>query len=136
MSKTVKDTFKLMFTSLKKILLVPTLAFFALMSTFVGVELAKSYIACAYGIHSIGLYFLLYGISSSIFSISIGFVTKYVRKSFMLIFFVTSYCAFSVYFLYWDTSSHVFVIISSSIVFGCLDAIYGTCINGKIKNKF
>ncbi|CAF0869436.1 unnamed protein product [Brachionus calyciflorus] len=135
-SKTIKDTIKLICTSLKKILLLPTLGFFALMATFVGVEMSKSYIACAYGIHSIGLWFVIWGVSSSIFSTIIGHVTKYVRKTFMLMLFVSVNCAILVYLLFWSMDSQVWIIISFSIVFGCLDTTYATCMNATIGDVF
>lgn len=101
------------------------------MVTFLSVEFARSFIACAYGIHSIGLWFVIWGISSSVFSIIIGHVVKYIRKTNMLLIVVVLKCTSIIYLFYWSVGSPVYIIVLLAVLFGCLDTIYGTCINGK-----
>ncbi|RNA32931.1 UNC93 [Brachionus plicatilis] len=135
-SKTVKETFKLLFTSLEKLLILPILGFYALIVTFFCVEFSRFFIACAYGIHSIGLWFVIMGISSSIFSIIMGHVTKYIRKTNMLMIVVVLKCASIIYLLYWEKGSSVYFIILLAVIIGCLDTIYATCINAIIGDVF
>jgi hypothetical protein len=106
---------------MKTWLLLPLLALIAFFNVFLVVDFSKSYISCAFGIEKIGIWFGLWGFSSSIFSTVIGFITKHVKKHICLLMAITLSLAFLI-FAYLDTnpSKNVYIYYSLSILLGLI----------------
>lgn len=123
------ETFKV-FKSIKTWFLVPLVAFIASINCFLAVDLSKSYIACSYGIHWIGYWFGTWGISSSIFAILIGPISKRIKKTLIVLVVLTLSSLSMVYLLIWSSDSHIGILFGLAVLFGCFEAVWGTVING------
>ena len=155
LSGIIKDTFRI-FKDVKAWLFIPINAFGACYITFLIVDFSKvsfsnsinlnliifilnllkyfkSYLACAYGIHSIGLWFGIWGFCTIVFSFLVQFITKYINKFIcLLVVYMYLFCIY-IYLLYWTpTPNSKYVIFSLAVAFGLSEATAGTIINSKI----
>lgn len=98
---------------------------------FFKIKIIKSYVACMFGIHNVGLSFILCGIWSSLFSFLVSQLTKIANKTLILVAALSSTIGLMVY-IYSTPSFTKFVIVYFiPMLFGLFEGVWGTIINSK-----
>ena len=109
----------------KKILLLPIYAFSCSFGAFLIVDMSNSYIACQYGVQHIGYWFSVWGVSSSVCSITMSSLTKYIKKTVFLLIITVCTIVLLIFLFYWKTSYHMSLIYALAILFGFFEAGWG-----------
>ncbi|KFM75914.1 UNC93-like protein, partial [Stegodyphus mimosarum] len=113
-----------------QLLLVPITVFSGIEQAFILGDYTKAYVACAWGLHRVGLVFICFGVVNAIMSFLAGRLVKYVsRVAFMLAGALGNVAVCTALFLWQPEESqsiYFFVLIG---VWGLSDAIWQTQIN-------
>lgn len=122
-------TFK-QFRNTKQILLIPITLFIGIEEAFIFGDYSEAYIACAWGVHNIGLVFICFGIVSSIMSYLAGWLVKYIPRMVLVLAGAAANLGVSAVLFLWepdsDESIYFFILIG---FWGMSDAIWQTQIN-------
>lgn len=122
-------TFK-QFRNTKQILLIPITLFIGIEEAFIFGDYSEAYIACAWGVHNIGLVFICFGIVSSIMSYLAGWLVKYIPRMVLVLAGAAGNLGVSAVLFLWepdsDESIYFFILIG---FWGMSDAIWQTQIN-------
>ena len=134
--ESITQTLKMLINP-KMLLMVPLLASFALVITFMVVDISKAYLACAYGIHHVGYFFVAWGISSSLFSVVVKYVIKLLGRYVTLSFAIFSQVVLSLYlWLIWNAndSFHFYSLFVLAVWLGIVESIVYVISNSKFTN--
>ena len=94
----------------------------------------QAFIACAYGIHFVGYFFVAWGVSSSLFSLAIKYIIKLVGRYVTLSFaFLIELLTMLYLWLIWDAnnSNHIYAIFVLSVFLGVFESIFNVVLNSK-----
>ncbi|CAF4929431.1 unnamed protein product [Rotaria sp. Silwood1] len=139
----ISDSFKYTTSTLKQlkkpkqILLLPLAFWIGVSEAFMWSTFITGFITCSVGIQYIGLVMMVYGIAASIFSIIVGYVGKFHRRS--LIFVIASIVCYGslITMLLWKPySSQMYVLYILAILQGLASAIWDPVVSALYETVF
>ena len=96
----------------------------------------KFYISCAYGINILGVYSVITGSSSLLFSILIGRIVRFINKTLLISMVIVLLIIILVYLDYWTIESNVLVMFGLSVYFGLSEATWAVFMHGWFRRVY
>ncbi|KAF0288150.1 UNC93-like protein [Amphibalanus amphitrite] len=121
------------FTHMKKpyqLLVIPLTMWSGFEQAFIMADFSKAFVSCAWGIHRVGLVFIVYGIVDSICSFSFGFIIKRVgRVPLFLVAAALNYGALAAFHHWLPRPDEALGFFLVAAAWGAADAVWQTQIN-------